>query len=206
MCSKAKTTISQTHKSHSDRPPDLQRRVVKLGWLVARKMRRCTMPNNSDEEPKEKWDRLCIPCQHMIEGHRPHIKLRASVFGKPIDFDNPSPYKLRINSLKKKDGGYVLAGRIPPGTCPYCGNVIWALTNEVPVELESLCCECGGKEFKVSVRSVEMEKGKTDPDWQFKVDIDCKKCKRSKFRENIISFFRLKKIKFGPKGVDIQLK
>jgi|ERR1700730_7260716 hypothetical protein len=113
---------------------------------------------------------------------------------------------LEVKSLKKKDGGFVITGTISPVMCGSCGAVVSALAVEVPVELEHLKCSCGGSKFSISLKSVEKEKKKIDPNWQFEVDINCERCHKIRFREKIASLFRLKRLKVGPTGVDIQLK
>jgi len=51
-----------------------------------------------------------------------------------------------------------------------------------------------------------MEKKKSEPNLAFQLDVDCESCKQTKFRQKIASFFRLKKIKVGLTGINIELK
>jgi hypothetical protein len=116
------------------------------------------------------------------------------------------PDTVCINSLKKKEGGFVLSGTISSVLCLRCGAAISYLTTEVPVELDHLVCDCSAKTFAITLRSIEMEKKKTEPNWQFQLDVDCESCKQTKFKEKVASLFRLKRIKVGLTGIDIQLK
>jgi hypothetical protein len=45
---------------------------------------------------------------------------------------------LKITSLKKKDGGFVLSGGLSSWACPACGAAVGFLATEVHVELERL--------------------------------------------------------------------
>jgi hypothetical protein len=114
--------------------------------------------------------------------------------------------ELRITSLKKKDGGFVLSGSLSSNRCPVCGMAVGFLATEVPVEMDRLRCDCGSSVYHVVLKSIQMEKKKTEPNWQFELDVNCQACKQTRFKEKIASFFRLKKIKVGLTGIDIQLK
>jgi hypothetical protein len=160
-------------------------------------------------EHKEIAVQRCPGCGHSFEKEIPQstevITIENAGDVAPRH-RGPGAEAVQVSSLKKKDGGYVLAGTISPSLCPMCGQAVSFLATEVPVELERLSCECGGKVFAVAVKSIQMEKKKTDPNWQFELDVNCQACKKTRFREKIVSFFRLKKIKVGLTGIDIQLK
>jgi hypothetical protein len=160
-------------------------------------------------DKKQRAVQTCPGCGHTFErevAQRAEIVTVESPKEIAPRHREPGADAVQISSLRKRDGGYVLTGTISPSYCPMCGQAVSFLATEVPVELDRLSCECGGKVFAVAVKSIQMEKKKTDPNWQFELDINCEACKRTRFREKVASFFRLKKIKVGLTGIDIQLK
>jgi hypothetical protein len=76
----------------------------------------------------------------------------------------------------------------------------------VPIELAGLRCSCGGTDFTFAIRSLKPDRLQNPSEWKFDLDIICSKCRRKKLTEKIASFFRLKRIKVGPAGVDLVMK
>jgi hypothetical protein len=113
---------------------------------------------------------------------------------------------IRLVKLKRKEGKFVVVGSVDLGHCPVCGAAATAISAAVPIELEGLACSCGSKNFRFAINSLKPNRPKNPTDWQFELDVICISCKRQKFIEKVLSFFKLKRIKVGPLGVDVQVK
>jgi hypothetical protein len=113
---------------------------------------------------------------------------------------------VNIQSIEKKGDGFVASGYIPFDRCPFCGMMIHAISEVVPVELAGLSCSCGGKQFRFAIKTIKPNKAKNPTEWKFDLDVICTICSKRKFRQKILNLFRLKRIKVGATGVDLQLK
>jgi hypothetical protein len=76
----------------------------------------------------------------------------------------------------------------------------------VPIELSGLACNnCGGKKFQFTISSLKPNRAKDPTDWDFDLEIACTSCQRRKLLERILNFFRVKRIKVGPTGFDLEM-
>jgi hypothetical protein len=112
---------------------------------------------------------------------------------------------LEITSLERRGEGIASTGRIPMGHCPVCGFAVDEINRVVPIELQGLICKCGGREFRFSIRSLKPNKSKEPTEWKFDLDVVCVGCENRKFRQRIANFFRLKRVKVGATGIDLEL-
>jgi hypothetical protein len=112
---------------------------------------------------------------------------------------------LRIMSIERKADRITSVGRIPMARCPVCGRAVQEINRAVPIELEGLTCDCGGQKFRFTIRSLKPNKVKDPTEWTFDLDVTCVSCRHKKFRQKILSFFRLKRIKVGATGVDLEM-
>lgn len=158
---------------------------------------------------KEKVDvgGMCPACGRAVLSApvKGQVLVPAEGLEVPRRHPGQSDETLRITSLKKKDGGFVLSGVLSSSACPVCGSAVSFLATEVPVELERLKCTCGSNVFEISLSSIK-EGRKPMAAWQFELDVNCQACKRVRFREKVASFFRLKKIRVGLTGINIEMK
>ena len=87
-----------------------------------------------------------------------------------------------------------------------CGMTVKAVAQVVPIELEGVRCACGGKHFRFVINYIMSSGGANPTDWWFELAVICIGCNRKKFVERVLSFFKLKRIKVGPTGSDVQMK
>ncbi|MFZ1883466.1 MAG: hypothetical protein WAU53_07650 [Rhodoplanes sp.] len=112
---------------------------------------------------------------------------------------------LIIEEIKRKDGGFEIAGRLERAVCPFCGIAIREIGFAVPVEMQHLTCECKSKDFDFALRSVKEDTGK-QRDWRFELDVNCRQCHRTKFSKLVTSLLGIKRIKVGVSGIELQMK
>jgi hypothetical protein len=112
---------------------------------------------------------------------------------------------LQITTVERKADGIVTTGRIPVSYCPRCAAALHEIRRVVPIELKGLACKCGSEKFRFSVRSIKPNKAKDPTDWNFELDAVCLGCDQTKFHEKILNFFRLKKVKVGVTGIDVEM-
>jgi hypothetical protein len=119
---------------------------------------------------------------------------------------NQSKPNLEIVRLERKAGKFVTSGKINMGYCQNCGAAVREITQVVPLELKGLSCDCGSSKFRFTISSIKPNKPKDATEWVFDLDIICRNCNRVKFTEKILNFFKLKRIKVGVTGVDVQMR
>jgi hypothetical protein len=115
------------------------------------------------------------------------------------------PIFVKFVSLRKTSDNLTVAGTVPMLYCPRCADSISAITKAVPIELQALNCHCGHNDFRFAISSLKPNKTAAPTEWRFDLDIICRRCERRKFRRRILNFFRLKKIKVGATGVDLEM-
>jgi hypothetical protein len=111
----------------------------------------------------------------------------------------------QITSIERKADKMTAWGRVLMNRCPYCGMAVEEINRVVPIELQGITCDCGGKEFRFTIRSLKPNKAKDPTEWSFDLDVTCISCRTRKLRGKILSFFRLKRIKIGATGVDLEV-
>jgi hypothetical protein len=141
---------------------------------------------------------VCALDQHCVMCH-----------GGPLVGDDGGPIVgplVRIISIQRKNETLVSTGIIPMGAhCANCGAAVSAISKVVPIELEGLTCTCGHNKFRFAIRSLKPNKVKDPTEWNFDLDIICIACTRRKFTQKVLSFFRLKRVKVGAAGVDLEM-
>ncbi|WP_156398873.1 hypothetical protein [Methylobacterium sp. Leaf469] len=111
---------------------------------------------------------------------------------------------LKVTSVERKIDKFATFGSVPMSRCPVCGMALREVQRVVPLELEGLTCVCGKSDFNFSVSSIKPNKKKNATEWDFNLDVTCKSCKKQKFLEKILNFFKLKKIKVSATGVEVE--
>jgi hypothetical protein len=79
------------------------------------------------------------------------------------------------------------------------------INKSVPIELEGMTCSCGGKNFRFAISSLK-KNPKKRAEWVFDLDVICEACDKTKFHEKLLNFFKLKRLKIGATGVDVQMQ
>src|SRR5271156_6853244 len=115
------------------------------------------------------------------------------------------PTFVKLVSLQKTSETFTLTGSVPMRNCPKCGIALDAITKAVPIELDALKCHCGHTNFRFAIRSLKPNTATAPTEWRFNLDIICRQCTRRKFTRRILNFFRLKRIKVGATGVDLEM-
>jgi hypothetical protein len=118
----------------------------------------------------------------------------------------PGEPRLELIRIERRDTKFTVEGRVPKAYCSACGQALDEIQSVVPIELEGLVCACGGRSFQFAIKSLEPNKAQKPTEWKFELDVICDKCNKAKFVEKVFSFLRLKRIKVGPTGMDVQLK
>lgn len=113
---------------------------------------------------------------------------------------------LTIEKLEQKAGKFLSTGRIAMSTCPACGAAVQEIHRVVPIELTGLTCACGSTDFQFSIKLLAPNKQKNPTDWNFDIDVICRKCKKLGIVKSVLGFFRFKRIKIDATGVDLRLK
>ena len=114
-------------------------------------------------------------------------------------FEKPA---LEVRRICRTKSGLTASGIIRARRCPVCGTALNAINNVVPIELDGMICSCGGNDFRFAISSLK----KTRAEWIFDLDVICRACEKTKFHEKLLDFFKLKRLKIGATGVDVQLK
>jgi hypothetical protein len=65
-----------------------------------------------------------------------------------------------------------------------------------------MICSCGGNDFRFAISSLQKKRA----EWIFDLDVICRACESTKFHEKLLDFFKLKRLKIGATGVDVQLR
>lgn len=112
---------------------------------------------------------------------------------------------VEVMTIERKADRIASSGRIPMRHCPRCMAAINAINHVVPIELGGFVCECGGKEFRFSIRSLKPNKVRSPDEWNFDLDVTCTSCRKRKLRERLLNIFRLKRVKLGATGVDLEM-
>jgi YgiT-type zinc finger domain-containing protein len=113
---------------------------------------------------------------------------------------------VKIVRLERKEGRFVASGTVRMTVCPNCGMTVKAINQIVPIELQALTCACGANDFRFAIRSLKPSAAKRSMEWSFELDVICAACGTTKFAEKILSFLRLKRIKVGLSGIDLQMR
>jgi hypothetical protein len=121
----------------------------------------------------------------------------ATNVGEPI---------LERDAMEPKKDGSLATGKVPIRFCPVCRSALREMYRVVPIELEEFACpQCERKDFRFALGSVKPNKAEPT-DWQFDLEVICAACNTKTFTQRITELLRLKRIKVGPRGVDLKLK
>ena len=112
---------------------------------------------------------------------------------------------LEVQRISRAKSGLMASGTIKARTCPVCVMALDEINKTVPIELEGMACSCGGKDFRFAVSSLKKNPQKR-ADWVFDLDMICEACDKTKFHEKLLNFFKLKRLKKGATGVDVQMQ
>lgn len=128
-----------------------------------------------------------------------------SCAGNIVALDWPADDRVRIMNISQVGDGWLANGRRVSAQCEICGMVYEAISRSIPIECGSYeCPRCGpGSVLKVEVLRLDYH----DPYYDFTAALTCKKCsRRRRFRKALSApWRRLKRVKLGPTGVELEL-
>lgn len=142
-------------------------------------------------------------------GAKSHAELVCTLPGRCWQhaFRGPREGKVKIKHVHAEAGRWTATGT---GVCGFpnhdgtpCRNVCMIITEHLPIEFEDLPCPNCSRivRYKYKLQCVEM----TDIEFVFTASITCPRCeKRSVFRSIAQSFRRVKRLKVGPTGLELE--
>lgn len=131
--------------------------------------------------------------------------------GVQADHDGPGNVTLEIQRIEagSESGKWTASGS---GTtedrnasyCPNCGLLCSIITHRLPAELQDLPCPgCGGSgAYTYALDWVQLQSGM----FSFTASVACSKCtSKSVFRKLIASLSRIRRVKVGPGGLELEV-
>jgi ribosomal protein S27AE len=115
------------------------------------------------------------------------------------------PQQVRILEITQIEDGWLAQGHVAADDfCPNCGATYSILRQYVPIECADFGCpKCGPS---TSMTPDVLDVKVTGEGYLFTATIRCSKCSRPRVHERVLgSFKKVKRLKIGPAGVEVEL-